>query len=448
MMKEDEIKRLNRQGAKSIIQDYLKITKGEIFLIICDETTREIADYVETEANELGARVEIIQVNADAQEKVKNRNNFPKKLPGKIANAQCILNILNAKPECTPFRKQIIEQGQRFGTRIAHAPGLRTEHLRSAFQADFTEMLRWNDILIRLLYFAADCTIVTKDKQDASYELHLNLGGKERLPAQSAQVLDGAWTNIPGAEVYIAPIEKEAYGDIIINGSMLGHILPCDVLITFKNGKIQRWKAMDMGFQAELDDFAKKWEHDLNWNCLCEFGIGVNNAFKKVTGIQVLDEKMKETCHLGIGTNKEFSGKIDSEIHQDFVTVKPTIIIDGKTIMKNGHFTIDEADVFEDLEQMNVPENMFSGQEYRLTVRDMEEEDGKVGLGLRDGTDQYFFLQVGNDPSSRTILDVLNQLNPTPEFSYDQIKALSHQAPAILSLLLKYDFIERIKNEK
>lgn len=433
------------QGARSIIQNYLKIKKGEVLLIICDETTREIADYVEPEANELGAKVEIIQVNTDAQKKVKNRNGFPKKLAEKIANkAQCILNILNAKPECTVFRKQIIMQGQGFGTRIAHAPGLHPEHLRSAFQADFNEMLRWNDILIRLLYFAANCTIVTKDKQGTSYELHLNLGGKARKPAQSAQVLDGAWTNIPGAEVYIAPIEKEAYGDIIINGSMLGHVLPCDILITFKDGKIENWKAIDMHFQEVLDDFAKEWEHDPNWSRLCEFGIGVNDAFKTVTGIQVLDEKMSRSCHIGIGTNKEFSGKIESEIHQDFVTIAPTIIVDGKDIMKNGHFNIAEADVYEDLEQMNVPEDMFAGQEYRLTVRDMDEEDGKVGLALRDGTDQPFFLQIANDASSRKILEVLNQLNPTPEFSYDEIKSLSGQAPAILSLLLKYDFIERI----
>jgi leucyl aminopeptidase (aminopeptidase T) len=443
-MSKDELIRLNRQGARSIVQDYLKIKKGEAFLIICDETTREIADYVESEAEELKAKVETIQINTDAQEKVKNRNSFPQKLAEKISDAQCILNILDAKPECTVFRKQIITLGHSFGTRIAHSPGLRTEHLRSAFQADFDEMLRWNDILIRLLYFAKDCTIVTMDKKGNVYKLHLNLGGKERKPAQSAQVFDGAWTNIPGAEVYIAPIEKEVYGDIIINGSMLGHVLPCDVLTSFKNGKIENWKAMDKRFQEIMDDFAGKWKHDPYWNWLCEFGIGVNNAFKKVTGIQVLDEKMKGTCHIAIGTNKEFSGKIESEIHQDFVTVKPTIVIDGKTIMKDGHFTIDETNVYEDLGQTNIPENIFAGQEFRLTVRDMEEEDGKVGMALRDGTDQPFFLQVGNDPSSRKILEVLKQLDPTPEFSYDDIKSLSNQAPAILSLLLKYDFIECI----
>jgi leucyl aminopeptidase (aminopeptidase T) len=443
-MSKEELERLNRQGARSIVQDYLKLHKGENFLIICDETTKEIADYVEPEAYELGAKVEIIQINTDLQAKVKDRSSFPKKLAEKIANAQCILNILASKPECTVFRKLIIMQGQGFGTRIAHAPGLRTEHLRNAFQADFAEMLKWNDILIRLLYFAKDCKIITRDKQGNVYKLNLNLGGKERLPAQSAQVKDGSWINIPGAEVYIAPIEDEAYGNIIINGSMLGHVLPCDVLITFKDGKIENWKDMDKRFQQVLDDFAKDWQHDPNWSSLCEFGIGVNNAFKTITGIQVLDEKMSRTCHIGVGYNKEFSGKIESEIHQDFVTIAPSIIIDGKTIMKNGSFTIDEADVYEDLEKLNVLENKFSGQEYRLTVRDMEEADGKVGLALRDGTDQSFFLQVGNDQSSRKILEVVKQLEPTPEFSYDRIKSLSMQAPAILSLLLKYDFIERI----
>jgi hypothetical protein len=145
-MNKEELESLNRQGARSIVQDYLKIKKGEVFLIICDETTREISDYVETEANLLGAKVAIIQVNTDAQSKVKDINNLPKKLIETISIAQCILNILDSKPEWTIFQKLIIMQGKDFGTRIAHAPGLRIEHLRNAFQADFTEMLRWSDM--------------------------------------------------------------------------------------------------------------------------------------------------------------------------------------------------------------------------------------------------------------------------------------------------------------
>lgn len=443
-MNKDELERLNRQGAESIVNDYLKLKRGENFLIICDETTEEIAGYVKPEAAKLSANVDIVRINTGEQTKVKHRNEFPKELAEKIADAQCILNILDAKAECTKFRKLIINEGQGFGTRIAHAPGLRTEHLQSAFQADFSEMLRWNDILFRLLYFASECTIITKDKEGREYQLHLEIGGKERLPAQSAQVFDGSWTNIPGAEVYIAPIEETASGDIVINGSMLGYVLPGDVLITFKSGKIENWKSITPEFQKKLDSFVEEWKHDLNWNSLCEFGIGVNNAFKKITGSQLLDEKMGGTCHIAIGNNKEFSGKLDSEIHQDFVTIAPTILVDNKIIMKDGVFSIDESDVYEDLAQLSVKENAFAGQEYRLTVREMEEEDGKVGIGLRDGTDQPFFLQVGDGKTSRIILKTLAQLDATPEFSYNELKQKSDQAPSILSLLFKYNFIERI----
>lgn len=447
-MNMDEFRDLNIQGARCIVKDYLKLTKGEFLLIVCDETTREIADYVEPEAKQVGARVTVFQIKTDEQEKVKNRNLFPNDLAAKIQDAQCMLNILDAKPECTVFRKQLIHCGQGFGRRIAHAPGLRTEHLRTAFQADVYEMDRWDDIFVRSLFFARDCIIKTRDQQDKTYELHLDLGGKERPPAQSTRVADGSWVNIPGAEVYIAPIEESAAGDIIINGSMLGHVLNCDVLITFEQGKIKSWKAMDKQFQEVLDKFKKEWRRDSNWNRLCEFGIGLNHAFKSVTGFQLLDEKMGGTCHIAIGSNKEFGGKIESEIHQDFVTVGPTVIIDEKTIIEKGKFIISELDVLENLSTMNISRDIFVGREYHLTVRDMEEEDGKVGVELRDGSDQPFFLQVGDDATSRTILGVLGQLDSTPEFSYEDFESRFEAAPAILSLLLKYDFVEEIKNDE
>jgi leucyl aminopeptidase (aminopeptidase T) len=444
-MSSEELIQLNVAGARSIVRDYLKLKRGEFFLIICDETTCEIANYVKPEAIDMGAEVEIIQISTDSQAKVTNRDTFPSELAESIREAQCILNVLAGIPECTEFRIQIIRIGQKFGTRIAHAPGLKTEYLRTAFQADFDEMLRWNNIFFRFLYFAKDCTVITKDRQGNSYELYLKLGGTERLPAQSAEVRDGSWTNIPGAEVYIAPVEELTYGDIIINGSMLSDVLKNDVLIRFKNGKIESWQSMDEQFQKVLGTFSEEWKHDPKWNILCEFGIGLNNAFKKVTGSQLLDEKMRGTCHIAVGNNKEFGGKIDSRIHQDFVTIKPTNIIDGKKIMVEGEFKIDESDVYEDLAQLSVTEEAFVGKRYRLTVREMDEQDGKAGLDLRDGTDQPFFFQIGNDSTAQMMLKVMKKLESTPEFSYEKIKSSFEQTPAILTLLLKYDFIETIE---
>lgn len=450
-MDKEMLKQSYVKGARSIVKDYLRLTEREYFLIICDETTREIADYVKPEAVAMGAKVEMVQFNTDKQVNIVDRDTFPFELAEKINNAQCILNVVAAKPECTDFRIQIIKIGQKFGTRIAHVTGLRIEDLRIAFQVDFDadEILKWNDILFRLLYFAKKCTVITKDKDEISHELHLNLGGTARLPAQSGIVRDGSWCNIPGSEVYIAPIEDFANGDIVINGSMLGNALKNDVLIKFKSGKIESWQSMDPQFQKILDNFSKEWKDDSNWNSLCELGFGLNIGFKKITGNQLLDEKMGKTCHIAIGSSKIFGGQIESKIHQDFVTWAPTIIIDGKKIMEKGIFTIDEADVYEELDKINVSEENFIYKRFRLTVREMEEEDGKMGLDLKDGRNQPFFFQVGDDATSRKILKVMEILDATPEFSYEEIKSKFDQAPAILTLLLKYEFIKPIqKNDK
>lgn len=436
------------EGARSIAKDYLKLQKGENFLVIYDETTSEIANYVIPVAKSTGAIVDAFQYNSESQAEVIDRDTFPFDLAEKIQKAQCILNILSANPQCTEFRKQIIRIGQKVGTRIAHAPGLSTEHLRIAFQADFDEMKRWNTILIRLLYFANNCTIITRDNAGNNFELNFCLGGITRLPAQSGIVRDGSWCNIPGSEVYIAPIEGSANGNIIINGSMLEHILKNDVLIKFKGGKIKHWKSMDPAFQEVLLTFSKTWEHDPNWNSLCELGIGLNNEFKEITGSQLLDEKIWGTCHIAIGDNKEFGGRIDSKIHQDFVTRYPDIIVDGKKIMKKGKFTIDESDVYEDLDKLIVKEKHFIGKSFRSTFRERETHNGKSGLDFFDGRNQPFFFQVGNDETSRKMLEYMDKLDPTPEFSFEEVQSKFQKAPAVLSLLLKYNFIEPFETEE
>jgi len=55
-----------------------------------------------------------------------------------------------------------------------------------------------------------------------------------------------------------------------------------------------------------------------------------------------VDEKVLGTIHIAIGDNKgpAYGGKNDSSIHWDFIMTRPTVKVDGKTIMKNGRLRI------------------------------------------------------------------------------------------------------------
>ena len=68
---------------------------------------------------------------------------------------------------------------------------------------------------------------------------------------------------------------------------------------------------------------------------IAEVGIGLNRK-AKVTGIVLEDEKAYGTCHIALGNNIGFGGKVDVPLHIDCVIKKPTIFLDDKIIMKKG----------------------------------------------------------------------------------------------------------------
>ena len=72
---------------------------------------------------------------------------------------------------------------------------------------------------------------------------------------------------------------------------------------------------------------------------IAEFGIGTNDK-AKITGNILEDEKVIGTCHIALGNNAGFGGKINVQLHLDGIIKKPTIWVDNKKIMENGKFLI------------------------------------------------------------------------------------------------------------
>ncbi|MFZ8830027.1 MAG: aminopeptidase, partial [Candidatus Aenigmatarchaeota archaeon] len=68
---------------------------------------------------------------------------------------------------------------------------------------------------------------------------------------------------------------------------------------------------------------------------IAEFGIGTNPK-AKIIGNILEDEKVFGTCHFALGNNVNFGGNNDVSFHLDGIIEKPTIIVDGKEIMRNG----------------------------------------------------------------------------------------------------------------
>jgi len=140
--------------------------------------------------------------------------------------------------------------------------------------------------------------------------------------------------NLPCGEVFICPIETSANGTVFFDvpTSYYGHTIR-GIKLEFKAGKV-------VGFDAEYG--RKDFEAVLaaasgDKDRIAEFAIGLNPKARFINDILV-DEKVLGTVHFAIGDNKgpAYGGVNSSSIHWDLIMTKPTVEVDGKTIMKNG----------------------------------------------------------------------------------------------------------------
>ncbi|MEM2250640.1 MAG: aminopeptidase [Candidatus Hadarchaeales archaeon] len=142
--------------------------------------------------------------------------------------------------------------------------------------------------------------------------------------------------NIPAGEVFVAPIETSAKGEIFFDEIAIpGFGKVKQLRLTFENGKIEK-------FEAEMGEEAFKKFLDANTgekDRIAEFGIGTNRMARYTGGSIIIDEKIFGTIHIAIGNNRgAYHGKNKASCHLDMIKDMRDgeVTVDGLTIMKGG----------------------------------------------------------------------------------------------------------------
>ncbi len=157
-------------------------------------------------------------------------------------------------------------------------------------------------------------------------------------------VADKGEENMPGGEVFMAPVRESLNGWIKFEypAIKLGKEVT-DVELKFKDGKVIESHA------SKNEEFLKEMlVTDGNASYVGEFGIGCNPKIKKFTKELLFDEKIGGTIHLALGmAYKENGGGNHSAIHWDIVKdmKKAKIILDGKVVQENGKWKIKGVEI-------------------------------------------------------------------------------------------------------
>ncbi|MDF2821562.1 MAG: Leucyl aminopeptidase (aminopeptidase T)-like protein [Clostridiales bacterium] len=174
------------------------------------------------------------------------------------------------------------------------------ERMTDAYDIDYDKLKSEADTLINSL--SSKSKVVIRTGNDCN--LTLSLSEREWHG-------DTGTGDMPCGEIYIAPIEYSSDGNLFIDTLYFEDNVAKEITLEIEGGMIV--SSSDSAFNDFLSELPP------NGNVIGEFGIGLNENVKSLCGYPVLDEKMKNTYHIGIGQNTMFGGTVDSMCHIDLV---------------------------------------------------------------------------------------------------------------------------------
>lgn len=155
---------------------------------------------------------------------------------------------------------------------------------------------------------------------------------------------DFAQRNLPGGEVFTAPVPESVEGEVHFDLPLYhqGREVT-DVYLRFDGGEV-----VDHSAARNEEVLREVLETDAGARRLGELGIGMNRSIDQFTYNMLFDEKMGDTVHLALGRAYESNfpdghkdTANDSAIHVDMITdmsESSRIEIDGEVIQRNGRF--------------------------------------------------------------------------------------------------------------
>jgi len=356
--------------AKTIVNTNFGIKPRDVVVISCGPNSLKFAEALAYECSIIGAQSTITYGSDELALKIYKKIN-PKFLKFKPKLGWAHLNVVNAEMiigESNPFvarklpqnkieiRRKVVKPLRRarekkhlkktlktaligFPTKEdARAMGLPFKKLEKIFwdtiDVDYSKLYRFNQKLLKRLEGVKKIRIEgkkTKLEFSVKNRKFINACG---IVTKKSEI---GYLNLPDGEVFTAPVENSANGEIYFD-------LPCmyhygkqvkGVWFKFRKGKVVKYK-IDKGLK-NFEDVLKNASGDKYR--IAEFAIGTNPKAKPTGGMIIIDEKLRGTMHMAIGHNKHFGGKNDSTIHWDFFKTMgkgSRLYADKKLIMKDG----------------------------------------------------------------------------------------------------------------
>ena len=329
--------------------------------IVHDETRIGLADVFSTAATQLGAQPHLLCIPRQQQHAFDKDPDTMRSVRALIAKCSRLIVLQERSELSNAFRFFVLTEAEKGRRRTASMPGVDLDNLQ-ACRGDLESLIKRCDQLADRMLWAQSVILTTIDQLGRSHTLNIPI--TTHLPiASSGKVPAGSWSNVPSGETFVVPDVYVASGSVVINGSVLKHVIsPSNALtLTIRQGRVQP-PTPDQVRQCpqlwELLFNSCGEEKYTNSTVLSEFGVGLNRHIEALTGLPIFDEKKAGTIHLGFGKSKQFRGPTPCKVHNDFVITNATVFFDDECVMKSGQDDWDTVVALPDFNRLCIRDNL------------------------------------------------------------------------------------------
>jgi leucyl aminopeptidase (aminopeptidase T) len=307
------------------VRDCMGVKKNENVLIVTDEPMRTIGYALWQAVKELGNNVLLVEM-------------LPRKTNGEEPPAEVAALMKTFDVVLCPTSKSLTHTDARRaaserGGRIATLPGVTEEIMIRCMNADYHKIAERTFKLCALL----EKTETIRVKAPAGTDIIMPIKGRHAHASSGLFRENGQWGNLPTGEAYLAPLEGQSNGVVVVDGSMASiGMVTTPIRIVVQDGY-----ATEITGGEEAKKLIELLEpHGNDSRNVAEFGIGTNDK-AILSGKIIEDEKVMGTIHIAIGDNKSMGGSVRVASHLDGLIKSPTVWFDDKMIMKDGKFSIE-----------------------------------------------------------------------------------------------------------
>lgn len=227
--------------------------------------------------------------------------------------ADIIIAMSNNSTSHTRYRSLACAAGARF----ASLPHFDPDMFHTSMDVDWKVLADRTARLVAAVNRAEWVHIASPNGTD----MHICKIGRQAAGDDGLLSAPGSFGNLPAGEAYLAPLEGQSHGVMVIEWAPTRKLAE-PLRLTIENGEVVRIE----GNEAHRDKLEAKFAENANCRNIAELGIGTNEKASRPDNL-LEAEKILGTIHIALGDNSGFGGQVSAPFHEDYVFYHPTVTL-------------------------------------------------------------------------------------------------------------------------